>query len=240
MHAVVAHLHSRPCMQVSFPIAWLMYSAPKDWQFINFIHFLAPFVILGIGLDDIFVSMEFFQNTRPFMGYFALDTRLTQAFQASSSSMLATSTTSAFAFAANIFSPVPAIQSFGLLLATLVVVNYILAITWLPVCLAVWDYHFEFPRRAAEARGAPTCCSCTLFTCCSCCASRAPRMGGAGQTLSIVKGGQEPRALEFMQVRAGIHADCTRTDCAAVAAALVHCACAAVMRVVRVSGRARA
>lgn len=43
------------------------------------------------------------------------------------------STTSAFAFAANIFSPVPAVQSFGLLLATLVVVNFVLAVTWLPV-----------------------------------------------------------------------------------------------------------
>ena len=67
-----------------------MYSAPKGWKFVNFIHFLAPFVILGIGLDDIFVSIAFFQNTRPFMGHFALDTRLTMAFQQASSAMLAT------------------------------------------------------------------------------------------------------------------------------------------------------
>lgn len=77
-------------MQISFPISWLVYSAPKGWKFVNFIHFLAPFVMLGIGLDDIFVSIAFFQNTRPFMGYFALDTRLTMAFQQASSAMLAT------------------------------------------------------------------------------------------------------------------------------------------------------
>lgn len=113
------------------------------------------------------------------------------------------STTSAFAFAANIFSPVPAIQSFGLLLATLVIVNYILAISWLPVCLAVWDKHFEFPRRAAEARGQGGCCTCTLCGCFGCgggCCSSGESSGGRmGQTLRIVKGGQEPRALEFMQ-----------------------------------------
>jgi hypothetical protein len=67
-----------------------VYSAPKGWKFVNFIHFLAPFVIMGIGLDDIFVAMEFFKNTRPFMGYFALDTRLTFTFQQAASAMLAT------------------------------------------------------------------------------------------------------------------------------------------------------
>jgi hypothetical protein len=77
-------------MQVSFPISWFFYSYPKGSKFVNFIHFLAPFVMLGIGLDDIFVSIAFFQNTRPFMGYFALDTRLTSTFHQASSAMLAT------------------------------------------------------------------------------------------------------------------------------------------------------
>ena len=190
-------------MQISFPIAWLVYARPRDWEYVTFIHFLAPFVILGIGLDDIFVTISFFQNTRPFMGHFALDTRLTHAFSKASGAMLATSTTSAFAFAANVFSPVPAIQSFGLLLAVLVIVNYVLAVTWLPVCLAVWDYHIEFPKRAAEAAGKRTCCSCTFLRCCCLSdghsvGSAAP--GGGGATLRIVNGGQAPRALEFKQV----------------------------------------
>eukprot|EP00892_Ulva_mutabilis_P004434 jgi/Ulvmu1/2362/UM013_0210.1 len=188
---------------VSFPIAWLVYARPRDWEYVTFIHFLAPFVILGIGLDDIFVTISFFQNTRPFMGHFALDTRLTHAFSKASGAMLATSTTSAFAFAANVFSPVPAIQSFGLLLAVLVIVNYVLAVTWLPVCLAVWDYHIEFPRRAREAAGRSTCCSCTLLRCCCLgdshsAGTAAP--GGGAATLRIVHGGQVPRALEFKQV----------------------------------------
>lgn len=78
------------CLQISFPIAWLLYSGPKGWEFINFVHFLAPFVILGIGLDDIFVSISFFNNTRLFIREFALDTRLTASFRQAASAMLAT------------------------------------------------------------------------------------------------------------------------------------------------------
>ena len=146
-------LHDACAVQASFPLAWLAYAVTHGWRYINFLHFLAPFVILGIGLDDIFVFVSFFEVTRPYARHFALDTRLTQAFTRASGATLATSTTSAFAFAANVFSPIPAVQSFGLLLATLVVTNYILAVTWLPVCLAVWDRHIMFPalRRADEA-----------------------------------------------------------------------------------------
>lgn len=68
----------------------MLYSSPRDWQHVSFIHFLAPFVMLGIGLDDIFVTLSFFKNTRPFMGHFALDTRLTCALSQAASSMLAT------------------------------------------------------------------------------------------------------------------------------------------------------
>lgn len=158
MHVFTSTLHHYTinciaCMQVAFPISWLAYAAPRGWQYINFLHFLAPFVVLGIGLDDIFVFVSFFEDTRPYARHFALDTRLSRTFSRASGACLATSTTSAFAFAANVFSPVPAVQSFGLLLATLVIVNYVLAITWLPVCLAAWDKHIMFPAlaRADEA-----------------------------------------------------------------------------------------
>jgi hypothetical protein len=141
-------------VQISFPIAWFLYAVPKNWEYINFIHFLAPFIVLGIGLDDIFVFCEFFEATRPYTAHFALDTRLTNAFMRSAGACLATSTTSAFAFAANIFSPVPAVQSFGLLLATIIVVNYICVITWIPVCLALWDRYIlhRALRRAANGK----------------------------------------------------------------------------------------
>lgn len=150
---------------MSFPIAWFLYAAPKEWEYLNFIHFLAPFIVLGIGLDDIFVFCSFFQATRPYITHFALDTRLTNAFMRAAGASLATSTTSAFAFAANIFSPVPAVQSFGLLLATIIVVNYILVITWIPVSFAVWDrYILHRALRRVSAGKRIGCIGCCLET----------------------------------------------------------------------------
>ena len=156
------HHRARRGVQVSFPISWLVYAAPKGWDFINFIHFLAPFVVLGIGLDDIFVFAAFFDATRPYASHFALDTRLTAALSRASGATLATSTTSAFAFAANVFSPVPAVQSFGLLLATLVITNYVLVVLWMPPVLAVYDRYILQPqlRRAAAGWSTTCCCVC--------------------------------------------------------------------------------
>jgi hypothetical protein len=90
---LIVSLH---CLQISFPLAWLLYSAPKGWEYINFVHFLAPYVILGIGLDDIFVAVSFFDNTKPFMRDFALDTRLTATFHQAAPTMLATCASAQF------------------------------------------------------------------------------------------------------------------------------------------------
>jgi hypothetical protein len=77
-------------MQISFPISWLVYSVPRGWRHVSAMHYLAPFVVLGIGLDDIFVAVAFFRNTRPFLHLFALDTRLSASFSSAASTMLAT------------------------------------------------------------------------------------------------------------------------------------------------------
>lgn len=61
------------------------------------------------------------------------------AWRRASGSMLATSATSAVAFLANAISPVPAVRLFGLLLGLLVAVNYVLAVTWLPVSTVAWE-----------------------------------------------------------------------------------------------------
>jgi hypothetical protein len=185
-------------VQCSFPISWLVYSYPKNWEYINFIHFLAPFVVLGIGLDDIFVFTAYFDSTLPYTTHFALDTRLTSAFTRSSGATLATSTTSAFAFAANVFSPVPAVQSFGLLLATLVVVNYLLVILWTPICLAVWDRYIHQPAlRRTAANKSGWCFSCCLETSVS--QSATAHVAATSQAITSGKAlkPQEPRVLEY-------------------------------------------
>jgi Sterol-sensing domain of SREBP cleavage-activation len=160
--------------------------------------------------DDIFVFTTYYRSTLRLAPYFAIDTRLTQVFTASASACLATSTTSAFAFAANIFSPVPAIQSFGLLLAMLVIVNYVLAVTWFPVCLALWDRYIMLPsiRRAVRSGGGegPPICGCIprgLFFCCfegDSAESRTSKVRSSYTAALQARKPVEPRVLEYGRI----------------------------------------
>jgi predicted RND superfamily exporter protein len=94
---------------LSFPIAYSFYylGGHRD---LTVISFLSPFVILGIGLDDIFVFVGVYQSLRFYKHRFPLTKRLSVAWHRASGSMLATSATSAASFAANVISPIPAVR----------------------------------------------------------------------------------------------------------------------------------
>lgn len=123
---------------VSFPIAYTLYAGTGNTS-LSVIQFLAPFVILGIGLDDVFVFVGIYRALMAYSHRFDIATRLHVAWKRASGAMLATSATSAVAFAANAISPVPAVRLFGILLAALVATNYVLAVTWLPISVVVWE-----------------------------------------------------------------------------------------------------
>eukprot|EP00892_Ulva_mutabilis_P011332 jgi/Ulvmu1/8571/UM045_0013.1 len=122
----------------SFPIAYSLYAATGNTS-LSVIQFLSPFVILGIGLDDVFVFVGIYRALLAYSHRFDITTRLHVAWRRASGAMLATSATSAVAFAANAISPVPAVRLFGILLAALVGTNYVLAVVWLPVSVVAWE-----------------------------------------------------------------------------------------------------
>ena len=62
--------------------------------------------------------------------------------------MLVTSVTTAAAFFANAASAIPAVRVFGCFVGTMVVVNYLLVITFFPACVLFW----ELRVREAEVR----------------------------------------------------------------------------------------
>lgn len=133
---------------VAFPIAYTLYALTAS-NTLTIIQFLAPFVILGIGLDDVFVFVGIYRSLLVYADSFDVATRLQVAWRRASGSMLATSATSAVAFLANAISPVPAVRLFGLLLGILVAVNYVLAVTWLPVATVAWERYALDPWRAS-------------------------------------------------------------------------------------------
>ena len=53
--------------------------------------------------------------------------------------MLITSVTDASAFLANVYSIVPAIRTFGIFMASLIAINFLLVITWFPACCVLSD-----------------------------------------------------------------------------------------------------
>ena len=126
----------------SFPIAYSLYAATGNTS-LSIIQFLSPFVILGIGLDDVFVFVGIYRALMAYSHRYDISTRLHVAWRRASGAMLATSATSAVAFAANAISPVPAVRLFGILLAALVATNYVLAVVWLPISVIVWEKHLR-------------------------------------------------------------------------------------------------
>lgn len=87
----------------------------------------------------VFVFFDTYSETLPLHQQFSPVVRLSHAYHRAGAAMAVTSFTSAAAFMANIISAIPAVRSFGMFLATMVAVNYILVMTWFPSCIAFWE-----------------------------------------------------------------------------------------------------
>jgi protein dispatched 3 len=96
-------------LAVSFPLSYALYYT-AGYENLTVIQFLAPFVILGIGLDDMFVFVGIYRSLRHYSKLYTMEQRFSVAWTRASGAMLATSATSAAAFAANVVSPVPAVR----------------------------------------------------------------------------------------------------------------------------------
>ena len=125
-------------VQIAYPLAYTFYIA-FGYRSLGILQFLAPYITLGIGLDDIFMFTSTYKSVIRHSEDYSVATRLQLTYNRAAKSMLATSATSAAAFASNVISPVPAVAVFGLLLALIVAVNFILAVTWTPICVVIWD-----------------------------------------------------------------------------------------------------
>ena len=77
-------------------------------QYAGILQFLALFIILGIGVDDVFVFFDTFQQASHAAKEATLEQRLAYTFAKSGKAMLVTSCTSALAFVANVLSAIPA------------------------------------------------------------------------------------------------------------------------------------
>ena len=127
-------------------------------KWVAFEQFLALYIILAIGADDVFVFMDAWKQS-----FYAgpkvnksLETRMSWVYRRAGLAMLITSLTTCAAFVATAASsPIPTLQNFGIFAAGVILIDYALVMTFL--CSGVVIYHNMFEMKAG------ICCACCTF-----------------------------------------------------------------------------
>ena len=106
---------------VSFPTTWAIYYLIFQIKYMGFLNFIALFVIMGIGADDIFVFTDAWKQSRlePKEISGSVLTRLQWTYKRAAGAMLVTSITDACAFYANCISDITVIRIFGAFVGTM-------------------------------------------------------------------------------------------------------------------------
>ena len=106
---------------ISFPTTWAIYYLIFQIKYMGFLNFIALFVIMGIGADDIFVFTDAWKQSRlesdDISG--SVLTRLQWTYRRAAGAMLVTSITDACAFYANCISDITVIRIFGAFVGTM-------------------------------------------------------------------------------------------------------------------------
>lgn len=140
-------------IMMSFPLAFFLYRYLFGIMPFYILSFLAIYVILAIGADDVFVFMDAWRQSATMGAEINrnLHTRMAYTYKRAAKAMLITSATTFGAFVATAVSPLGEVATFGLFTALLVVANYVFVITYFPA--VVICYH----RRFENTQG---CCCC--------------------------------------------------------------------------------
>jgi dienelactone hydrolase len=110
---------------LSFPMAYFVFYVVAGIQEMMILNFVALFLIMGIGADDVFVLFDTFQQSKAIFGHNAsLSERMKWSYRHASSAMLITTVTTVGSFYANLFSSVRVIREFGLFMGTVTIFNF--------------------------------------------------------------------------------------------------------------------
>ena len=140
-------------------------------------NFLSNFLIMGIGVDDIFVFYDAWLQSA--QHHRTLEARLDYAYRRSAHAMAVTSFTDAAAFYTNCLSSITVVKLFGAFMGTLVLVNFFLVVTAFPALIVV-RYHLGLDATAADApdSGCRCCPPASRWRwLCTCCGRCKPPVG---------------------------------------------------------------
>ncbi|XP_067658101.1 protein dispatched homolog 3-like isoform X2 [Haliotis asinina] len=139
---------------LSFPLALFFYRRIFHIDALGILNGAAAFVIIGIGVDDVFVFVNIFRQASHFK---VISDQMWYTVKTAGKATFFTSATTAAAFAANIASSIPAVYEFGLFMSLIVSSCWATVILIMPPALYLWVICFSKCERLFF-----TLCSCRL------------------------------------------------------------------------------
>jgi hypothetical protein len=151
---------------ISFPAAYYFFFVVMEFRKMMILNFVALFLIMGIGADDVFVMFDAYNQARAALGERSSPgQRLRWAYLEAGSAMLVTTVTTAGSFYSNCMSEVVVVRQFGFFMGTVVLLNWIHVMVIFPSVLLVYEIWWGRMWRRC-------CCCLHKYKCCvKCCAS---------------------------------------------------------------------
>ncbi|CAM9220433.1 unnamed protein product [Discosporangium mesarthrocarpum] len=165
----------------NFGPALILYRVIAGYSYFGTLNALSIFVILGVGADDIFVFTDSWKHARRTMPNSPVIEQLLAALHSGGKAMAVTSLTTAISFLANATSEFPAVQSFGIFSAFLVISNFFSVVILFPAITMVYEYYMHDTKGPGPDRG---CC----LTTCHCCKSEWGFSAGSMNGEEVKKG----------------------------------------------------
>ncbi|XP_033763193.1 protein dispatched homolog 3-like [Pecten maximus] len=118
-----------------FPLALFLYRFVFRISALGILNGVAAFVIIGIGVDDVFVFVNIFRQSS---GQKNVSKRIRHTMMTAGKATFFTSFTTTAAFAANVFSSIPAVHQFGLFMSLIVSCCWVTVMLIMPAALYIW------------------------------------------------------------------------------------------------------
>ncbi|XP_060073732.1 protein dispatched homolog 3-like [Ylistrum balloti] len=118
-----------------FPLALFLYRFVFRISALGILNGVAAFVIIGIGVDDVFVFVNIFRQSS---GQKSVSKRIRHTMITAGKATFFTSFTTTAAFAANVFSSIPAVHQFGLFMSLIVACCWFTVMLIMPAALYIW------------------------------------------------------------------------------------------------------
>ncbi|KAM4872447.1 protein dispatched homolog 3 isoform 2-T2 [Thomomys bottae] len=119
-------------------VALFLYHVVFGIQYLGILNGVAAFVIVGIGVDDVFVFINTYRQAAHLEDP---QLRMVHTIQTAGKATFFTSLTTAAAYAANVFSQIPAVHDFGLFMSLAVSCCWLAVLVTMPAALGLWSLY---------------------------------------------------------------------------------------------------